>query len=97
CSESTGLRPARTVEKVEARARVRLVDRAADDAFVRLHFGLVRDANSATRAVICSATVSDRFSRAVCSAATVAYSELTMSSVASEPAVASRTTIPLLI
>ena len=44
--------------------------------------------------MIWSATMSDRFSSAVCSAATVAYSELTMSIPASDPAVASSTTVP---
>ena len=48
-----------------------------------------------SRATIWSATMSARFSSAVCSAATVAYSELTMSMPASDPAVASSTTVPL--
>src|SRR6185503_13891666 len=62
---------------------------------VRLH--LVpppRLANSATRVTIWSAISFDSRSRAVCSAATVAYSEPTASIPESEPAVASTSTVP---
>ena len=82
------------MEQVEADRRVGLVDRAADTepCSPSLRPGRSARRNSARRATIWSATMSERFSSAVCSAATVAYSELTISMPASDPAVASSTT-----
>ena len=61
----------------------------------RSWLGGVRAANVARRATIWSATTVARRSTALCSAATVAYSELTTSIPASDPAVASSTTAPV--
>ncbi len=84
------------IEKVEADCRVRPVERSAEGALRRPHLEPVRVAYSASRATIWSATASASHSAALCSAATVAYSELTTSTPASDPAVASSTTCPLL-
>ena len=84
------------VEQIETRGRAGPVERSAKlilAAFIA--WGAVRAVKVASRATIWSATTSARRSTALCSAATVAYSELTMSIPASDPAVASSTTAPV--
>src|SRR5215218_10599166 len=94
--ECSRLRLVGAMKQKESDLRVRLVDSAADRLAGRLHLAAaVRVPYKARRAAIWSASLSASCSSAVCSAATVAYSELTMSMAASDPAVSSRSTIPL--
>ena len=89
----TGL--VRSVKEKKARRRVRRLQRPLDLRLAGLQRASpVRAMYKATRETIWSAISCERRSRAVCSAATVAYSELTTSIPASDPAVASRTTPP---
>src|SRR6185369_15327492 len=83
------------MEQIEANGRIGPIKRLRQASPNRFHRPPEWRTNRARRETIWSAITWASRSCAVCSAATVAYSELTMSIPASDPAVASNTTSPV--